>query len=80
MSSRRVQQPPEPDVGLGSGQGGAGTCMDAMAECDVLAPVPAVEPKIVGILELTRIAIGGAREHHERAGRRDLDVLDHGRQ
>ena len=69
MSLIRCEQALDADPALGAGEWAAGTGVDAAAERQVLARVAAVEPELVRVLELARVAVGGAVDHHHgRAG------------
>ena len=74
-----VEQPLEPDPGLGTRQRSAGAAVDAAAEGQVLAGVLAVGVERVRILEAARIAVGRTVDHHQRAAGADRFLADGGR-
>src|SRR4051812_42166567 len=69
----------EADPTFGACQRTAGARVHAAAEGDVVESVLAVDREVVGTLEPTWVAVGGAvQEHHRRAGL-DLHARDGGR-
>ena len=48
--------------------------VDAVSEREVLATVRSVEAELVWALERARVAIGGAREHHDGVTGADTDA------
>ena len=54
--------------------GRAGARVDAVAEPDVLAPVHAVEAELERIVELPRVAVGGAVQDEDAGARGEVDL------
>ena len=50
--------------------------VDAEPEPEVLAAVHPVEAELVGIVELPRVVVRGAVEHHHRGAGREVDTAD----
>src|SRR4051794_26128213 len=71
-----IEDPLEGDPPFGAGQWSAGAGVDASPEREVLPGVAPVQPELVGVLELSGIAVGCAVQHHDRRPGRDLDVPD----
>ena len=61
---------------LGPGEGRTGARVDAVPERDVLTGVRAVEPELGGVVELARVAVRGAVEHHHGGAGREVDAAD----
>ena len=55
---------------LGPGERRTGARVDAVAEPDVLAAVHAVEAELERVVELARVAVGGAVQHEHAGARR----------
>ena len=76
MSRHAVEEALDADAGLGAGERRAGARVDAVSEREVLARVGAVDVELGGVVEVARIAVRGAVEHHHGRARRDVDAAD----
>lgn len=63
---RAVQETLDRHPRLDPGEWGAGTAVDAAAEGDVLSGVRTLDVEDLGVGELTRIAVRGAVDEHDR--------------
>ncbi len=71
-----VEDALEADAGLGPRERRARAGVDAEPEPEVLAAVHPVEAELVRIVELPRVVVRGAVEHHHGGAGREVDAAD----
>src|SRR4029077_17324886 len=73
-----VEDALQADAGFAARQRPSRAGVRAAPERDVLPGVRPVEPELGGALEVSRVAVRGAVQQHDRRARGDVDVADPG--